>query len=61
MVIAWRRKPLWDTAHEIYREVANRVGINPEKQAARELAWQVFFNLYVMPYAKEQQAKNGDI
>lgn len=61
MVIAWRKERRWTTAHNLYRGIREKSYPDADEKAAAELAWQVFFNLHVMPYEKEQQEKNGDI
>jgi hypothetical protein len=73
MVNKWKRNPRWTTADEIYRNIIDHrhnldSGDNVihseiafEYQVARELAWQVFFQLYVMPYELKKREENGDI
>lgn len=62
MVEAWRANPRWTTAHEIYRDmVLYAWAEDDDNVTAIELAWQVFFNLYVMPYELKKQKENGDI
>lgn len=61
MVGRWKVNPRWTTAHEIFRDMLHN---NLEKEddfAASRLAWQVFFNLYVMPYELKKREENGDI
>ena len=60
MVERWKKEPRWATAYSIYLWV--REGHNdPAMQRAKELAWQVFFILKVMPYEEEKMDTNGDI
>ena len=60
MVDRWNDEPRWTTAHNIYQEMLhprNEYGCD----TATALAWQVFFQLHVMPYELEARARNGDI
>jgi hypothetical protein len=65
MVARWKERPRWTTAHEIYKEILCRpVGEYPDDDnmaTAQSLAWQVFFQLYVMPYELKKREENGDI
>ena len=65
MVDLWRANPRWTTAHEIYKEMKGRMtslfGLTYDEEAAYELAWQVFFIKWVMPYEREKCDENGDI
>jgi hypothetical protein len=61
MVDAWKANPRWTTAHYIYKEMVYYLEEDPDKFAAYSLAWQVFFQLYVMPYEYQKRAENGDI
>lgn len=62
MVDRWKEDPRWTTAHEIYEELQYAPLLeNCDDEAAQELAWQVFFQLYVMPYELQKKAENGDI
>lgn len=61
MVERWRKNPSWTTAHNIYRSVRAGDCDSVESQLAMELAWQVFFQLYVMPYEIKKREENGDI
>lgn len=58
MVAIWKANPSWTTAHKIYRTVLKTFS---DKGIAQELAWQVFFQLYVMPYELKKREENGDI
>lgn len=60
MVEAWRKSPRWTTADKIYQNVLTH-SFTVEDQAAAQLAWQVFFQLYVMPYELLKRKENGDI
>ena len=57
MVEQWKESPRWKTAHNIYKHINN---LN-DTSAAYELAWQVFFQLYVMPYELKKREENGDV
>ena len=61
MVNAWNTEPRWTTADRIYKEVTQERYEDPDFQRARELAWQVFFSLIVMPYEQKQLWKSGAI
>jgi hypothetical protein len=70
MVIRWKKQPRWTTAHNIYKEmtdilrqshVSDLFRKDCDQCAAYKLAWQVFFQLYVMPYELEKRQQNGDI
>jgi hypothetical protein len=63
MVDAWKKSPRWTTAHNLYKDVQRRQGLHQsaEEKAAESLAWQVFFQLYVMPYELQKRHENGDI
>ena len=65
MVELFNHSRRWTTAHNIYKamisetECANHYSTDTKR--AYELAWQVFFQLHVMPYELEKQKENGDI
>ena len=71
MVEYWKANPRWTTAHEIYQAVMTKrwqmafvdrlTADQLDYITARELAWQVFFQLHVMPYEEEKRLENGDI
>ena len=60
MVDKWRANPSWTLADEIYRDTL-RHNFTVEDSAAAQLAWQVFFQLYVMPYELKKRQENGDV
>jgi hypothetical protein len=63
MVEKWKAEPRWTTAHSIYRDVillGTQFGVSDDA-IARELAWQVFFNIHVMHYEQLKRDANGDI
>ncbi len=67
-VSAWKAEPRWSTAHTVYKDMRNQLhgnflqrGISQDEAVAFELAWQVFFHKFVMPYELEQEIKNGTI
>lgn len=67
MLRAWRASPRWTTAHELYVDMRRRTHgeIGSERSvddvAAHELAWQVFFQLHVMPYELQKRTLNGEV
>lgn len=62
MVTLWKSNRRWTTAHELYRGMAQAKRRFPDDEGvAWELAWQVFFQLHVMPYELEKREANGDI
>ncbi len=63
MLRAWRGSPRWTTAHELYRDKVMPKNLNrsDDEQAAVELAWQVFFQLHVMPYELHKRTLNGEV
>ena len=61
MVEEWRENPRWTTAHNIYGKMVCGNSLTFTEKTAYELAWQVFFNLYVMPYENEKRMIHGDI
>ena len=63
MVEAWKLEPRWTTAHNIYKRMKQEKQwlYEFDDEAAYELAWQVFFQLHVMPYELEKRNLNGDI
>jgi hypothetical protein len=75
MVDRWKSNPRWTTAHEIYKGVILHRDSHDtydsehsslacelcDKLVSHELAWQVFFQLYVMPYELKKREENGDI
>lgn len=63
MLDEWRANRRWTTAHNIYKDrfVQKYWENSEDSQVAKTLAWQVFFQLHVMPYELEKQSENGDI
>lgn len=62
MVREWKKSPRWTTADKIYESVKlNPMFYPASEQRAKELAWQVFFQLHVMPYEIQKRNENGDI
>lgn len=57
MVNKWKANPRWTTAHEIYERILE----DGDSIPSQHLAWQVFFQLHVMPYELEKRKLNGDI
>lgn len=63
MVEEWNSNPRWRTAHGIYAKVLNdsKHHMQEDHRIAMNLAWQVFFNMYVIPYERAAEARNGTI
>ncbi len=66
MVDEWKADPRWSTAHNIYKDMLQYFAELPgppvtDDSAAYLLAWQVFFNIYVMDYEQKKRLENGDI
>lgn len=62
MVEMWNEEPRWTTAHRIYADRYNLAYDQyGDENDATDLAWQVFFQLYVMPYELAKREENGDI
>jgi len=57
MIEAWRKERRWTTAHNLFKETFN-VG---DEEAAKTLAYLVFFVHEVMDYEREKIKENGDI
>jgi len=60
LVLEWRKNPSWTTADRLYQRIL-RFNFTTEEAAAAQLAWQVFFQLYVMPYEVQKRKENGDV
>ena len=61
MVEKWKANPRWATAHEIYKNTATEWEESEDSAVAIRLAWEVFFQLYVIPYELKKREENGDI
>lgn len=62
MVDLWKTNPRWTTAHYIMKSFGLTDPLpSDDDLIAAHLAWQVFFQLYVMPYELKKRAENGDI
>ena len=62
MIDQWKASPRWTTAHNIYADIV--FGPNEkdfDNHIAKLLAWQVFFQLHVIPYELKKRKENGDI
>jgi hypothetical protein len=57
----WKENPRWTTAHEIYKGVTLDAMEGWEEELSRDLAWQVFFQLEVLPYELRKREENGDV
>lgn len=62
MIRKWKENPRWAIAHEIFAKLMIKDDWKDHDDViAASLAWQVFFQLYVMPYEEEKRMINGDI
>ena len=64
MLDNWRTNPRWTTAHAIFRDMVLYPKLkqaSKDNDAARALAWQVFFNLHVLPYEIDKRARHGEV
>lgn len=73
MVHKWKENPRWATAHEIYKNISYEnedlkdfsledwEGRYGDDFVARRLAWQVFFQFYVIPYEIDKLKQSGNI
>jgi len=53
----WRENPRWTTAHNITKDTFKLT----DDEAARLLAFLVFFALEVVPYEEKKRKENGEI
>ena len=67
MVDAFKKEPRWTTVHKIYKghlhtlHKTHMADVQCDDCVAAQLAWQVFFQKYVMPYEDKKEAENGTI
>lgn len=62
MVRRWEESPRWTTAHNIFKDLIKvHEDVSEDDYCAAVLAWEVFFQLYVMPYELKKREENGDI
>jgi hypothetical protein len=62
LMMYWHREPRWTTAHNLYKEMLkDKSSYDWDDYTAYQLAWQVFFQLHVMPYEFTKREENGDI
>jgi len=70
MVTKWKNNPRWTTIHDIKRDIIVSVDMVDDLQdpltfddaiTAAELAFDVFFIKYGMPYELQKIKENGDI
>jgi hypothetical protein len=62
MIQAWRASPRWTTAHELRKKKDNDlVYLGTDDRTSLNLAWDVFFNLHVMPYEIKKREENGEV
>lgn len=64
LVDRWVENPCWTTVHELYTYLcsfSDTMAPHSIEKPAMELAWQVFFAKYVMPYEDKKEQENGTI
>jgi len=61
MLKTWRQSPRWTTAHEIHNTLITTQFDTEDDMTAAMLAWQVFFQLHVMPYELQKRIDNGEV
>ena len=64
LVSEWNKEPRWTTADRLHKKMQFEDMARPLSQdmlTAMQLAWQVFFQLKIMPYELEKRDTNGDI
>lgn len=54
---AWKKERRWTTVHNLFKQTFDV----DDAQAAKTLAYLVFFCLHAMEYETEKIAENGDI
>jgi|WetSurMetagenome_2_1015567.scaffolds.fasta_scaffold664355_3 hypothetical protein len=57
LVKQWKMSPRWTTCHDEFRNLFDCNDV----QAAKALAFFVFFDRYVLPYEKLKEEENGTI
>ena len=63
-VTRWLETPRWTTAHNIYKDVQcikMDFRMTLDEKCAADLAWQVFYSLYVLEYEIQKRELNGDV
>ena len=62
MVDQWKVYPRWATVHEIKKALVVTAHYSSiDDMIATYLAWEVFFQIHVMPYELKKRSENGDI
>jgi len=63
LVTEWHKEPRWTNADKLYRRFVLNYALSymEEYKSAANLAWQVFFVKYVMPYEEQKLLENGDV
>jgi hypothetical protein len=61
LIQQWNENPRWTTAHRLYKERYVLSDYSDDDDTACELAWQVFFQLHVMPYEIQKREENGEV
>lgn len=54
---AWKKEPRWTTAHNLFKQAFNKT----DAQAARMLAYMVFFLWEIENYELDKEITNGPI
>ncbi len=63
-VTRWLETPRWTTAHNIYKDVQcikMDFRMTLDEKCAADLAWQVFYSLYVLEYELKKRDENGEV
>jgi len=67
MVDEWKKDPRWTTAHKIKKQMLHGLhlthvgGLVCDDCVARHLAWEVFFQKYILPYENQKELEHGTI
>lgn len=61
MVDRWKEHPRWTTVYNLCKEMLDDCPNNDDDLVARDLAWQVFFTLYVIPYELQKRYENEEV
>ena len=66
LVNQWNEAPRWSTVHRLHKGMIEDIGamdydLDKDNASAYLLAWQVFFQIKVMPYEIKKREENGDI
>lgn len=61
LIQQWIENPRWTTAHNLFVSRYELSDGTITDDAACDLAWQVFFQLHVMPYELQKREENGEV